>query len=114
MDKDLEELRKILDERLAEDNGARVREQLSVCEAWSGRVSYMYREAMSELFRARRNALMPKSSTMTEIDRKTALDADTREYQQKADLLRDAQEIIKRRISLGQTIMKSLTGEAEL
>ncbi len=114
MEEDIEKLRNILNERLDEDNGARVREQLSLCEAWSARVSYMYRNALSELFEARRKALMPKSRDYTELDRTTLLAAHTREYQQKADELRDLQEIIKRRISLGQTIMKSLTGEAEL
>lgn len=114
MEKDIEEVRKLLLERLDEDNGAHVREQLSKCEAWSGRVSYMYRLALSELFEARRKALMPKARDYTELDRTTLLQAHTREYQQRADELRDLQEIIKRRISLGQTIMKSLTGEAEL
>lgn len=114
MEEDIEKLRNILNERLDEDNGARVREQLSLCEAWSARVSYMYRNALSELYKARYNALMPKSSTMTEIDRKTRLDSDTREYQQSVDELKDLQEIIKRRISLGQTIMKSIVSEVEL
>lgn len=111
---EIDELRKLLNERLNEDNGAAIREQLSKCEAWSARVSYMYRLALSELFEARRKALMPKGKDYTELDRTTLLAAHTREYQQTADELRDLQEIIKRRISLGQTIMKSLTGEAEL
>lgn len=112
--KDIEKLREILNERLNEDNGARVREQLSICEAWSARISWMYRLALSELYEARRKALMPKGKDYTELDRTTLLAAHTREYQQTADELKDLQEIIKRRISLGQTIMKSLTGEAEL
>lgn len=114
MDKEIKEILEIMSEPLAYDNGARVREQATKAEAWGARVGYMYREALSELYRVRQNALMPKSSTMTEIDRKTRLEADTREYQTKADILKDFQDAIKRRVSLAQTVMKSLTGEAEL
>lgn len=114
MDKDIEKLREILKVPLDHFNGARVREQLSQCEAWAPSVSTLYRHALSELYKARFNALMPKSSSMTEIDRKTRLDSDTREYQQSVDELKDLQEIIKRRISLGQTIMKSIVSEVEL
>ena len=114
MDKEIKDLINIMSEPLDSDNGARVREQVVKCEAWGARVGYMYREALSELFRIRSNALMPKSSTMTEIDRKTRLDADTREYQQTADTLKDLQDAIKRRVSLAQTIIKSITSEVEL
>lgn len=114
MDKDITKLQELLQVPLDHFNGARVREQLSECEAWSPVISSLYRHAASELYKARNNALIPKSSTMTEIDRKTRLEADTREYQQSVDILRDLQEIIKRRISLGQTIMKSITSENEL
>lgn len=114
MDKEIEKLQDILKTPLDHFNGARVREQMSQCEAWSAVISSLYRHALSELYKARHNALMPKSSTMTEIDRKTRLDADTREYQESVDVLHDLQDIIKRRISLGQTIMKSITSENEL
>lgn len=114
MDKEIKDLMDLMSEPLDHDNGARVREQVVKCEAWGARVGYMYREAMSELYRVRFNALLPKSSTMTEIDRKTRLEADTREYQTKADVLKDLQDAIKRRVSLAQTILKSITSEVEL
>lgn len=114
MDKEIEQLIELMSEPLDYDNGHKVREQAVKCEAWGARVGYMHRIAQSELYRLRYNALLPKSSTMTEIDRKTRLDADTREQQAKVDTLKDLQEAIKRRISLAQTILKSITGEAEL
>ncbi len=110
---EIEELRDLLSKPLSEEFGHVLAKQLADCEAWSARVSYAYRIALKELFRARRNALIPKDRTYTELDRTTALDADTSEFQFFADELKDLQEIMKRRISLGQSILKSLTVEVD-
>ena len=112
-DEEMAKLRKILDQPLNEEVGNVIAKQLVDCEAWGARVSYAYRIALKELYRARRNALLPKDRTYTELDRTTALDADTSEFQFNVDVLKDLQEILKRRISLGQSILKSLTVEVE-
>ena len=108
---ELTKLRELLSEPLNEEFGNVLAKQLADCEAWSARVSYAYRIALKELFRARRNALYPKSRDYTELDRTTALDSDTREVQFVVDELKDLQEIVKRRISLGQSILKSISEE---
>ena len=112
-DEEMAKLRKILDQPLNEEVGNVIAKQLSECEAWSARVSYAYRIALQDLYRARRNALLPKDRTYTELDRTTRLEADTSEFQFRADVLKDLQEILKRRISLGQSILKSLMVEVE-
>lgn len=114
MEKEIIEIKKILDEKLDESNGARLREQLTICEAWSARVSYEYRIALKTLYEARRKVLYPKTREYTELDRTTFLAADTASQQFNVDVLKDIQEIIKKRISVGQTMLKSLTSEAEL
>lgn len=111
--KELEPLQELLKQDLHHDNGNVLSEQLAKCEAWSARVSTMYREAQSELFEIRRKCLLPKSKELTELDRTTDLEAATRDFQLKADILRDLQEILKRRISLGQTMLRSIRGEQE-
>jgi hypothetical protein len=110
---EIKKLRELLGEPLNEEVGNVLAKQLADCEAWSARVSYAYRLALKELFRIRRNCLLPKSREHTELDRTTHLDADTSEFQFNADELKDLQEIMMRRISLGQSILKSLTVEVE-
>lgn len=112
-EKEIKDLQELLSSPLNEEFGNVLAKQLADCEAWSARVSYAYRIALKELFRVRRNALLPKDRTYTELDRTTALEADTSEFQFNADVLKDLQEIMKRRISLGQSILKSLTQEME-
>lgn len=110
---EVDKLRDLLKQPLTEDNGAALSKQLSEAEAWAATVSYHYRLALKELYQMRRKFLLPKSREHSDLDRKTYLEADTAEWQYKADELRDLQEILQKRISLGQTFLRSLRGEAE-
>jgi len=110
---EIKKLQELLKEDLDHDNGHVLMAQLAKCEAWSARFSFLYRTAQSELYEIRRKCLLPKSRELTELDRTTDLEASTRDFQLKTDIYKDIQEILKRRISLGQTMLRSLKTEQE-
>lgn len=110
---ELEEIEKILNTELQIENGIQLANQLVAAEAWSNRVSYMLYSAREELDQKKRQALPPKSSQYTDVDRKITLEALVAPYQSKADYLGAVQDNIHRRISLGQTLLKNMRTELE-
>lgn len=107
--KELGELRKLLEVPLDKEFGDRLMGQLAECEAWSGFVSLKYREAAEELSAMKAKFFNPTLSS--EDKRKIALEGDVRAFQKAADELSDLQDIIKRRISLGQSFLSSMRAD---
>ncbi len=105
----MNDLEQILNEPLDTDNPHNLKNQLVKCEAWSAGLAYKHREAERELSNMRGKCFNPSLSS--EDKRKIQLEYDVREYKAKADLLKDYADILKRRISLGQTMLKSMMEE---
>lgn len=111
--KELEEVEKLLETVLEVENGNLLANQLVNIEAWGNRVSYMLYSAREELDQKKRQALPPKSSQYTDVDRKITLEGLVSTYQSKADYLDAVQSNIHKRISLGQTLLKNMRTELE-
>ena len=107
----LGELRTLLAIPLSTTDGNELANQLVEVEAWQGLVSEAARSASQELSEARRRMLLPKSKDYTDMDRTVGLEGSVALEQYRADHLSDLQDIIKRRISLGQSLIKNLTTE---
>lgn len=109
----LAQVEELLEQPLYTDNGVQLAAQLVEIEAWGSRVAFLLYSSKQELDRKKRLALLPKSKEYTDVDRITRQEADCAEYQAKTDYLAQIQELIKRRISLGQTILKAMRTEME-
>jgi len=107
--KEIEEVRELLKTPLNKDFGDALMGQLAECEAWSGYVSLKYRQAAEELSEMKGKFFDPSLSS--EDKRKNALERDVRAFQRAADELSDLQDIIKRRISLGQSFLSSMRAD---
>jgi superfamily I DNA/RNA helicase len=103
----LPEVAELLSEPLDTDNFGNLMKQLARAEAWLGRVSFQYRNAERFLSQAKKTMLMPKSKDYTDMDRTVMLEADTRTQQAQTEILKDYQDALARRLSLGQSIMAS-------
>jgi hypothetical protein len=114
----MDELEKILSERLDPDNPAVLKGQLVTCEAWAANLALKHRAAERELSEQKRNLMVfdkdEAGHKMTEDLRKVRLDGLTAEYKEKASLYGDLADVLKRRISLGQTMLKSIQEEMKL
>lgn len=110
MERPIDEVKALLGEPLNTDDGHALANQLSEIEAWGAYVSYEYRAAARDLAE-KRNQYYPQSGTVdakaVELAGRLAME------QEKVDGLKDISEIIVRRISLGQTLLKSMRVEAE-
>lgn len=109
----MNELDDILKEPLDTEHPKVLAEQLATVEAWQAVVSSKYRMAQQELAEIKNKCLYPPEKGMTVMDREIRLEADTARYKNAADVLGDKADIIKRRISLGQTILKNMRTEQE-
>ena len=107
----MEELKKILETKLDVDNPTMIASQLAECESWSGLVATKHRNACLELSQMRGKCFNPSLSS--EDKRKIDLEYQVREYQHTVDVWSDFSDIIKRRISLGQTLLKVATTEMQ-
>lgn len=101
----------ILQEELDTDSPTALKAQAGKCEAWQSRVSYKYRNAQRELSDMNRQYILPKSSAYTDMDRKINLEAAVSTKQCEVDILKDQQDMLQRRISLIQTLLKSAEQE---
>lgn len=110
--KELEEIRELLKKPLNTEVGNILASQLAECESWSAYISQQYRDAVRTLNEMEGKLFNPSLSS--EDKRKIDLRSNVREFQHDADVLGDLQDILKRRISLGQTILRSVTKEVGL
>lgn len=112
MDKqELDKLHSILRTELNTESGHELVNQLVEIEAWGATTSYAHRRAIEALSKTRNQMLLPKSKDYTDMDRTIQLDGACKGVQMEADHLGDLQELIKRRISLGQTLLKNVATE---
>lgn len=111
--KELADVEEILGGRLNTDNGQVLSSQLVEIEAWAARVAYLLYSAKQELDVNKSKALMPKSKEYTDLDRVATQEAMVSAFQAKADYLAALQDTIKRRISLGQTLLKNMQVEMQ-
>lgn len=109
---EFKDLRLLLDTELDVKSPEVLKEQLTQAEAWGARVSEAYRIAEQAL--ANKKGLTFNASLSSEDKRKIDLEYKVREEQAEVDKLRDLADIIKRRISFGQTIMNSHMAEAKM
>lgn len=107
--KEIRELRDLLAIPLDKESGDVLMGQLAECEAWSGYVSSQYRQAGEELSNMKAKFFNPSLSS--EDKRKIDLEGNVAPYQRVADELSDLQDIIKRRISLGQSFLSSMRAD---
>ena len=108
---ELEPLKALLVEPLDVENPTLMASQLVQIEAWQSLVSVRYREAEQEL--SRMKGMMFDTSLSSEDKRKIDLEHKVRVPQLYVNLLSDMADIIRRRISLGQTLLKSAKAEIE-
>jgi hypothetical protein len=103
----MEKLTELLNEPLDTNNPVTLMEQLSQAEAWQVRVSQSYRDRKSELADARNASYPMKDKDMfsSAEARLIYMEAATSAIQAETDKLRDLAEIIKERISLGQSML---------
>lgn len=107
----LEPLNEILATPLDINNPNLLSHQLVQVEAWQALVSVKYREAERDLSKVK--GIMFDDTLSSEDKRKNALVYAIREEQLQVDLLADLADIIRRRISLGQTLLKSVKAELD-
>lgn len=111
----MEELETLLKTPLDTENPDKLLSQLAEVEAWQYIVSTKHREAKRTLDEMRKKLLLhdrdENGNKLTEYTRKIRLDGLVAQYREEADGLEDISEIIKRRISLGQTLSKSMQTE---
>lgn len=99
---EIEQVQALLGKQLS----TQLRTELAERAAWQSRISVLYREAKSELARARGQMFNP---TLTSEDkRRIDLDHKTREQQMAADILGDLQDILAQQLVLGESILASL------
>jgi hypothetical protein len=110
---ELTEVVELLGVPLDTDNGSVLVAQLADVEAWQGLVSNKYRAAQALLAQNKSKFLLPKSKDWTDMDRTIQLEASVGEFQADVDRLRDMQEQIQRRISLGQTMLRGIRAEID-
>lgn len=114
----MNDLEKILQEPLDPDNPGILKGQLVVCEAWAANLALQYRAAERKLAETRKNLMVfdkdELGHKMTEDLRKVRLEGLTAKEKEQANLLGDYADILKRRISLGQTMLKSIQQEMSL
>lgn len=101
------EVEGILSTPLAIDDHNELIKQIAQGEAWLGRVSFQFRNAARILSEQKRLMLTPKSKEYTDMDRTIRLEDAVKEQQCLTDLLKDQAEILRNRISLGQSILST-------
>lgn len=106
----IDEVRQILDGRLNTDDGTVLANQLAEIEAWGAFVSSEYRKAEKVLSDAK-SQYWPQAGTVEA--RQVELAARVSDLQETVSTMKDMSEMIQRRISLGQTLLKSMRVEAE-
>ena len=102
---------KVLVEPLDSEDGDILREQLAVTEALIARIATLKRQASQALAVASEKNLPPKSKEMTELDRKIKMESATASEAYVEGLLADYEKKLYNRVSLGQSILSSLTIE---
>lgn len=107
----MQEIRTLLDEPLNVDDGHVLAAQLVQAEAWGARVSQKFREAEETLSLMKGKTFNPSLSS--EDKRKVDLEFKVRAEQRQVNELADLADIIKRRISLGQSLLKNFQVEMQ-
>lgn len=107
------EVEALLAEALNVVSGSELVLQLSSAEAWSGRVANLVYSAQEELHQMRNKYLVPKAQGLTELDRTVMLDAAVADYEARYKYLDALQEAIRRRVMLGQSLLKTMRTEIE-
>jgi len=107
--KEIQELRDILAVPLDKESGDVLMGQLAECEAWAGYVSLQHRQAAEELSEMKAKFFNPSLSS--EDKRKIDLEGNVRSFQRASDELADLQDIIKRRVNLGQSFLSSMRAD---
>lgn len=111
--KELREVEPILAANLETENGHQLAAQLSEAESWGAYVSKLTYDAKAELAKMREKYRMPKTQGTTDFDRGIMLDAATADWDAKYEYLAQIQEAIKRRITLGQSLLRVMRAEIE-
>ncbi len=101
----------MLAEPLNHDNGHALREQLAKIEPWLVYASMQHREAAEHLADMRGIVFDP--SRKTELERKVAMERDTKGAQRTADEWADIAKAISARISMGQSFLSGMKAEVE-
>lgn len=96
---------------LDHNHPALLRSQLAEAEALVARISTLKRKASQTLSEALQGALPAKDKSLTELDRKVQLEASTASERYVADILSDYEKKLYNRISLGQSMLSSMTEE---
>lgn len=109
--KELTPAYKHLTEPLDALSPSKLREQLAECEALVARIATLKRQASRTLSEAIQRELPEKSKEYTELDRKTRVEALTSSEAYIEGILSDYEKKLYNRISLGQSMLSSMTEE---
>lgn len=101
------EVEKLLEEPLDTENTTALVKQIAQAEGWLSRVSFQYRNSEAMLKQMKKQYLLPKSKELTDMDRTINLEYSTRILGCQVDLLKDQAEILRNRISLGQSLLST-------
>lgn len=111
--KDLYEIETLLVAPLDPENGHNLAHQLVEVEAWLSRVSKLCYEAGATLNKMRDKYRVPKTPGLTDLDRTVMLDAAVADYEATYKHLEAMQDTIRRRCTLGQSLLRNLRTEIE-
>lgn len=100
-----------LTEQLDPSSPSRLREQLAEAEALVARIATLKRKASQTLSEALERNLPAKTKEMTELDRKTRTEALSASEAYIEGILSDYEKKLYNRISLGQSMLSSMTEE---
>lgn len=105
------EVKEALSVQLNPDDLQQVKLQAAIAEAWQSRVAYEHRTQKRLLAMLKRQMLLPKSKDYTDMDRTIQLEAAVADQQALVDILSDYANHLATRITLAQSLIKSLGGE---
>lgn len=113
----IDEVDKLLTIPLNTDDGNVLMNQLAEAEAWSSTMSAQYRKAEQALKEFRQKIVLHDrdegGNKLTEYTRKLRVDGMAAEYEATMNRYGDMCDIIQRRISLGQTLIKNMGTEVK-
>lgn len=111
----IEEVDALLTIPLNTEDGNVLMNQLAEAEAWSSTMSAQYRKAEQALKEFRKKVILhdkdEQGNKLTEYTRKLRVDGMAAEFEATANRYGDLCDIIQRRISLGQTLIKNMGTE---
>lgn len=107
LQRDIKKLSPVLNQRLDRENPSHLENQLTEIEGWIYTFIEHKRNLGEQLDIDRNRYLMPKTKTMTDMDRKIGLEASIASVKADYEFVCDVIDKIYRQISLGQSLLSN-------